>query len=288
MDKEETILALAALAQPTRLDAFRLLVGHEPDGLPAGAVARMLAVPHNTMSTHLAVLARAGLIAAERQSRSIVYRADLDRFRRITLYLLDDCCGGRPEICTPSLDEPTAFPPTRSPTMPDRTFNVLFLCTGNSARSILAEAILNRYGKGRFHAFSAGSHPKGRVHPYTLNLLRNLNYPTGGFRSKSWDEFATPDAPKLDFVFTVCDDAANESCPIWPGQPMSAHWGIPDPAAADGTEAEKRLAFADACRMMTNRISIFTSLPLQSLDRISLQKRLNEIGRREATAAERV
>ena len=172
--------------------------------------------------------------------------------------------------------------------MAERIYNVLFLCTGNSARSIIAEAILNRHGQGRFAAYSAGSHPKGRVHPYTLDLLRNLNYPTGELRSKSWDEFARPDAPKLDFVFTVCDDAANESCPIWPGQPMSAHWGVPDPAAVEGPEALKRAVFADTCRMMTNRISVFTSLPFQSLDRMSLQRRLQEIGhRREALASDR-
>jgi arsenate reductase len=172
--------------------------------------------------------------------------------------------------------------------MPDRVYHVLFLCTGNSARSIIAEAILNRYGHGRFKAYSAGSHPRGSVHPYTLELLRNLNFVTDGLRSKSWDEFATPDAPKLDFVFTVCDDAANEACPVWPGQPMSAHWGVPDPAAVEGTEAMKRAAFADTCRMMTNRISVFTSLPFKSLDRLSLQKRLHEIGqRREIPATER-
>ncbi len=163
--------------------------------------------------------------------------------------------------------------------MPDRVYNVLFLCTGNSARSILAECILNREGKGRFKAFSAGSHPKGRVHPFALDLLKKMNHPTAGLRSKSWEEFARADAPPLDFVFTVCDDAANEVCPVWPGQPMTAHWGVPDPAAADGTEAERHLAFADAYRMLNNRISIFVSLPLRSLDRLSLQKRLDEIGR---------
>jgi protein-tyrosine-phosphatase len=169
--------------------------------------------------------------------------------------------------------------------MSDRIYNVLFLCTGNSARSILGESILNRYGSGRFKAHSAGSHPKGEVHPYTIELLRNLNYVTEGLRSKSWDEFATPGAPKLDFVFTVCDDAANEVCPIWPGQPMTAHWGIPDPAAVEGSEAVRRAAFADACRMLTNRISIFTSLPLASLDRMALQKQLDAIGERRETAA---
>jgi arsenate reductase (thioredoxin) len=162
--------------------------------------------------------------------------------------------------------------------MNDGPFNVLFLCTGNSARSILAEAILNREGGVVFRAFSAGSHPKGRIHLYTLDLLRKLNYKTDILRSKSWDEFAKPGAPQMDFVFTVCDDAASEVCPIWPGQPMSAHWGVPDPAAAEGSEAERRLAFAEAYRMLNNRISIFVSLPLVSLDQLSLQRRLKEIG----------
>ena len=157
--------------------------------------------------------------------------------------------------------------------------NVLFLCTGNSARSILAESILNREGKGKFAGFSAGSQPKGEVHPFALDLLKKLNYPTDKLRSKSWEEFSQPGAPELDFVFTVCDNAAAEVCPVWPGQPMTAHWGIPDPAAAEGTEAVRRLAFADAYRQLNNRISIFTSLPIQSLDRLSLQQRLSEIGR---------
>ena len=163
--------------------------------------------------------------------------------------------------------------------MTDHVYNVLFLCTGNSARSILAECILNREGKGRFKAFSAGSHPKGKVHPFAIDLLKKMNYPTTTLRSKSWDEFAVPGAPHIDFVFTVCDNAANEVCPIWPGQPMTAHWGVPDPAEAEGTDAERHLAFADTYRMLNNRISIFTSLPLRSLDRLSLQKRLDEIGR---------
>lgn len=160
-----------------------------------------------------------------------------------------------------------------------KPYNVLFLCTGNSARSILAEALLNKLGGGRFKAYSAGSHPKGKVHPLTFELLRNLGYDTSFARSKSWDEFALPDAPKMDFVFTVCDDAADEACPVWPGQPMTAHWGVPDPASADGTDAEKHLAFADAMRMLGARIGIFTNLPMKSLDKLSLQKRLDEIGR---------
>jgi protein-tyrosine-phosphatase len=160
-----------------------------------------------------------------------------------------------------------------------KTFNVLFLCTGNSARSIMAEAILSREGWGKFNAFSAGSHPKGEVHPYALDLLRQLNFDVSRLRSKSWSEVARPEAPKLDFVFTVCDNAAAETCPVWPGQPMTAHWGIPDPAAATGNEAEVRLAFADAFRMLNNRISIFVNLPFRSLDALTLQKQLDSIGK---------
>ena len=162
--------------------------------------------------------------------------------------------------------------------MSDRAFNVLFLCTGNSARSIMAEAILNKVGARKFRAFSAGSQPKGRVHPEALWLLQSLGYDTSGFRSKSWSEFADPGAPLLDFVFTVCDNAAGEVCPVWPGQPMTAHWGVPDPAEAKGNPAEIALAFKDTYRMLNQRIGIFTSLPLQSLDKLSLQKKLREIG----------
>lgn len=163
--------------------------------------------------------------------------------------------------------------------MTQEHFNVLFLCTGNSARSILAEACLNREGRGRFTAYSAGSHPKGDVHPMAIELLKRANYDTSGMRSKSWDEFAVPGAPKMDFVFTVCDSAAAEACPVWPGQPMTAHWGVPDPAAVEGTETERALAFADAYRMLNNRISIFVNLPITSLDRLALQKRISEIGK---------
>ena len=163
--------------------------------------------------------------------------------------------------------------------MADRQFHVLFLCTGNSARSILAEALLQREGIGKFLAHSAGSQPKGEIHPYARELLEKLNHPVKNLRSKSWDEFATAGAPQLDFVFTVCDNAASEVCPIWPGQPMTAHWGLPDPAAAEGNEAERRLAFAETYRMLKNRISAFVNLPLASLDRLSLQSKLSGIGR---------
>lgn len=168
----------------------------------------------------------------------------------------------------------------------EKPLNVLFLCTHNSARSVIAEAILNRLGAGRFKAYSAGSQPSGRVHPYARELLEKLNYDTSSLRSKSWEEFTGPGAPDLDFVFTVCDNAANEVCPVWPGQPISAHWGLLDPGMAEGNESERRFAFADTHRMLYQRISIFTNLPLASLDKLSLQKRLDEIGRAAVAAPE--
>jgi protein-tyrosine-phosphatase/N-acetylglutamate synthase-like GNAT family acetyltransferase len=161
----------------------------------------------------------------------------------------------------------------------DRAYNVLFLCTGNSARSILAEALINQWGHAKFRGFSAGSHPRGAVHPIALELLQHMKIPTEGLRSKSWDEFAAPGAPLLDFVFTVCDNAAGEVCPFWPGQPMTAHWGLPDPAAVEGTETDKWLAFRSTFQALDNRIKIFTNLPLASLDRIKLRERLDAIGK---------
>ena len=170
--------------------------------------------------------------------------------------------------------------------MSARIYNVLFLCTHNSARSVIAETIMNHLGRGKFRAFSAGSQPNGRIHPYALDLLAKNNYDISALRSKSWDEFAAPGAPEMDFVFTVCDDAAQEVCPFWPGQPMTAHWGLPDPSRAEGTGAEKRLAFADTHRMLYQRIGIFLNLPLVSLDKLALQKRLDEIGRPARVTAE--
>lgn len=174
--------------------------------------------------------------------------------------------------------------------MTDRPYNVLFICTGNSARSIFGECLVNRLGRGRFRGYSAGSHPRGEVHPLALEVLKRNNYLTEGLRSKDWAELATPEAPEMDFVFTVCDQAAAEVCPVWPGQPMTAHWGVPDPAAVDGDEVARMMAFRQAFHELENRVEIFLSLPLASLDRLKLQKRLDEIGRMrlgEPVAAER-
>ncbi|MEZ5842501.1 MAG: arsenate reductase ArsC [Hyphomicrobiaceae bacterium] len=167
--------------------------------------------------------------------------------------------------------------------MSEKTYNVLFLCTHNSARSVIAEAIINQIGRPKFRGFSAGSMPKGSVHPYAVEMLTRLNYDVSGARSKSWSEFAAPGAPVMDFVFTVCDDAAEETCPVWPGQPMSAHWGVPDPSRVEGSEAEKRVAFNDTHRMLYQRISIFINLPFEGLDKLALQRRLDQIGGRIAT-----
>jgi protein-tyrosine-phosphatase len=168
---------------------------------------------------------------------------------------------------------------------PDHPYNVLFLCTGNSARSILAEAILNKIGRGKFTAYSAGSMPKGEVNPNAIALLQRLGFPTDAFRSKSWDEFAKPDAPKMDFVFTVCDNAANEVCPVWPGQPMTAHWRVPDPAAVEGSETKLTQAFRDAFMALQRRIELFVNLPVASQDRMSLKTRLDQIGKTADTKA---
>jgi arsenate reductase len=164
--------------------------------------------------------------------------------------------------------------------MHDKTFNVLFICTGNSARSVLAEGLMNELGQGRFIAYSAGSRPKGSVHPLALKTLAMHHIPTDGFRSKSWEEFARPDAPALHFVFTVCDQAAGEACPVWPGQPMTAHWGMPDPAAVEGDEAARQKAFLDAFITMKRRIQLMLSLPLDALDRMAIQKEIKDIGSR--------
>lgn len=171
--------------------------------------------------------------------------------------------------------------------MPERVYNVLFLCTGNSARSILAEAMLNKDGQGRFRAYSAGSQPKGEPHPLALQTLRESDYPTDGLRSKSWDEFAGPDAPVMDFVFTVCDNAAGEACPFWPGQPVTAHWGIEDPAAAEGSEIERKRAFVTAQRYLKNRIAAFVALPIASLDGFALTEKVREIGRQAGATSPR-
>ena len=216
MEEKQALAAFGALSQETRLRIVRLLVQAGPEGVAAGVLGEATGVSASNVSFHLKELERAGLIGARRQARSIIYAADY-----------------------PALANPSTPPDRRSPSMADRTYHVLFLCTGNTARSILAESILRKDGAGRFTSDSAGSRPKGAVNPFAIKVLDAYGYPTDGFRSKSWDEFAGPGAPAMDFVFTVCDGAAGEACPVWPGQPMTAHWGIEDPAAVEGSGIEK-------------------------------------------------
>jgi len=282
MNYRDAVEAFGALAQMHRLQVYRLLVVQGPSGLAAGEIAAALGVAPSTLTFHLKVLENAGLTRSWRDGRFIRYAVEVEAMRRVVGFLAADCCDGRPELCGSDLAAALPYPDTPERTrMADKLYNVLFLCAGNSARSIFAEAILNRLGQGRFRACSAGSRPRGSLHAQTLALLAKYNHPTAALRSKSWDEFAAPGAPQMDFVFTVCDTAAGEVCPVWPGQPMTAHWAVPDPAALDGRPAEVAAAFADAYGRLWNRISIFVSLPIRSLDRLSLQHRLDEIGRRQ-------
>jgi arsenate reductase len=289
MKAHDAIAAFAALAQESRLDVFRLLMRQAPYGLPAGQIAACLGVAASTLSAYLAQLERAGLLRSWREQRRIFYAADIAGVRALLAFLTEECCSGHPELCgytsphallplETALEEGTR-PARKTPVSEGRIYHVLFLCTGNSARSIIAECLLNRLGQGTFRAYSAGSKPKGTIHPYALELLQHYNYATEQLRSKSWEEFSRADAPPLDFVFTLCDEAAQETCPVWPGQPISAHWGLPDPAAVDGTEAEKRFAFLDTLRMLNNRINIFINLPVAKLDQLSLRQRVDAIGK---------
>jgi arsenate reductase len=229
------------------------------------------------MSAHLATLSRAGLIQSRRAGKQIRYRLDLARAGALIDYLALDCCRGRPELCAP-LTAAVLSRPKESPMADARAFTVLFICTGNSARSIFAESIMNREGAGRFRAFSAGTKPYSELNAYAVGQLEKLGHDVSGLRAKNVSEFQGPDAPALDFVFTVCDQAANEECPPWPGQPITGHWGIPDPVKATGTDAERKLAFAEAYRMLKHRISAFVNLPVERLDALALQREIDRIG----------
>ena len=266
---------LTSLAHPQRLALFRLLVRRYPDRVSAGELADAIDARQNTLSSYLNSLRVAGLIAQNREGRSLLYRADMAQSAELIDYLVADCCRGRPDLCPP-LVQP--IPPKGKP-MSDRKFNVLFICTGNSARSIFGESILRFEAGDRFNAYSAGTHPYSELNPFAIEMLAHKGHDIADLWAKNVAEFQGPDAPHMDFVFTVCDRAANEECPAWAGQPISAHWGMPDPVKAEGTEAEKKLAFQQAYAGLRNRILAFTALPLDSLDRISLQHRVDNIAR---------
>lgn len=271
---------LSVLSHPQRMAIFRLLMRRCPDALPAGEIARVLGLKPSTASVYLAALSQVGLIGHERQGTFLRYRVDLDAAREVVSGLFFDCCKGRPDLCPPF-----AFHPRETLTaMPDQKFNVLFICTGNSARSIFAESILRHDAGDRFNAYSAGTTPRSELNPYAIEMLEARGMDVSTLRAKHVSEFQGEGAPQLDFVFTVCDLAANEECPSWHGQPISAHWGLPDPVKATGTVAEKKLAFQQTFGAMRNRITAFAALPLGTLDRASLQHKVDAIGKIAETA----
>jgi protein-tyrosine-phosphatase len=262
---------LTCLGHEGRLAVFRLLMRRAPQSVQPGEICATLGLKPATLSAYLAALQGAGLVRANRQGRAIHYRAEADRLGTLIAYLYTDAGRAR-----------AAPPDAGAPIMPDRPLHALFICTGNSARSIIAEALLRDLGQGRFVAHSAGTRPGAAPNPLALKVLAQARHATAALRSKSLTEFQGEAAPQLDFVFTVCDSAANEECPFWPGMPMTAHWGVPDPAAVAGSEAEKTLAFAATYAQMRRRIETFVALPMQTLERMALQSRLDEIGKESA------
>lgn len=265
---------LSVLGHPQRLAVFRLLMRRYPDRVPATELANALDLKPNTLSTYVNALMQVSLVSQERVGTSLRYAIDMDSARETIDYLLLDCCRGRPEICAPH-----AFAaPTGDCSMTDRKYNVLFICTGNSARSVFAESILRDLAGDRFVAYSAGTKPRSELNPFALEVLQQKGHDVSILRSKNISEFQGADAPDFDFVFTVCNQAANEECPSWSGQPVTAHWGLPDPVKVEGSDAEKSLAFHQTYGALRNRMTGFTNLPVASLDRMSLQKAVDEIG----------
>ena len=275
MELEAAALAFTALGQPTRLELLRALLAAGPNGLAAGDVAAQLGVPPSTLSFHLKALDQAGLIAATRQGRSLVYAAQVAQLRALLAFLADACCDGDPARCG---DLHLLFDPTRETQAMPATFNVLFLCTHNSARSVMAEAILADLGAGRFHAFSAGSDPSpsGPL-PEVLVHLKALGHDVSGLRSKSWDAFSGPAAPKMDFVIALCDTLNGQVCPDFGQTSMTASWPLPDPAKFTGSAAERATLLNELYAALRRRLGIFISLPFATLDRMALKARLDEL-----------
>ena len=280
--EKETLDRLGALAHPNRLAIFRLLVRRCPDRLPAGEIAAVLDLKPSTLSAYLSALTRAGLVTQSRSGTSLRYGADTAAIRAMLDYLGDDILRGRADTRLPATLQ--AANQGTAP-MSAQPFRVLFICTGNSARSIFAEAILRAEAGDRFEAHSAGTKPYSELNPFAVQVLRDKGHDTAPLRAKNVAEFQGADAAAFDFVFTVCDRSANESCPAWKGQPVTAHWGVPDPVKAEGTDAEKSLAFQQAYGALRNRIRTFAALPLETLDRVALQRAVDDIaGAAEAGA----
>ncbi len=271
----DAIKQFSALSHPQRLALFRLLVRRCPDEVPAGEIARILSLKPNTASVYLAALHEAGLVVQRRHGTSLLYSANLQNAEALTDYLFRDCCRSRPALC----EMPATNDGAGDWQPPEGTYNVLFVCTGNSARSIFAEALMRDEAGDRFNVYSAGSHPFAAPNPMAVHLLQKNGLDISHLRSKHLAEFQGSSAPRLDFVFTVCDLAANEECPPWKSQPISAHWGLVDPVKVTGTYAEKQNAFAQTFRAMAQRIKAFAALPFAELDRATLQSKVDEIGR---------
>ncbi len=272
---------LAVLGHPQRLALFRLLMRRYPDRVPAGEIAQAMGTKPSTLSAYLSALVQAGLVCQHRVGTSLRYTVHMSGVQHMLADLMVGCCRGRPDLCPPAL----LSHPNGVSAMTDRKYNVLFICTGNSARSIFAESILRKEAGDRFNAYSAGTQPYSELNPFALEVLRAKGHDIDVLRAKNVAEFSGPDAPHLDFVFTVCNRAANEECPVWEGQPVTAHWGMPDPVKAEGTEAQKSLAFQQAYGALRNRIIAFSALPFATLDRIALQKAVDQIGREAGAEA---
>ncbi|MBY8978000.1 ArsR family transcriptional regulator [Rhodobacteraceae bacterium NNCM2] len=262
---------MSTLGHAERLNTFRLLVRRYPHSVSAGHLAEALGYKRSTLSVYLSALRRAGLVHQDRVGNSLLYSADLHEVEALTAFLLEDCCRGR--IPLEGMPKPRPVAETDAP----RRYNVLFICTRNSARSIFSEAILRDVGAARFNAYSAGTMPTDQINPVALAVLKEFGHDADTLRPKGIDAFQAPDAPQMDFIFTVCDQAADEDCPAWPGQPITAHWGHPDPAIVQGTDAVRRVAFRDAYRSLERRISPFAQLCPDALDRAAIQQTVDEL-----------
>ncbi|WP_085307002.1 helix-turn-helix domain-containing protein [Planktotalea arctica] len=267
---------LATLSHPQRMAVFRLLMRRCPDQLPAGEIVEALQLKASTASVYLSALTQAGLISQRRDGTRLLYAINLDAAREVVAGLFVDCCRGRADLCPPQFSDLLR---SISP-ITDKTFNVLFVCTRNSARSVIAETILRDRVGDKFTAYSAGTAHRSELNPLAVEMLKSEGHDVSLLRPKNIEEFQGVDAPRMDFVFTVCDRAANEECPAWPGQPVSGHWGMPDPVKAEGTDAEKRLALQQTYGALHNRIMAFSALSFGNLDRGSLQKHVDEIGKK--------
>lgn len=284
MEQNRVIHAFATLGHPGRMAVFRLLMRFAPTGVRPTEIAEALGMKQNTLSHHLADLAASGLVQVTRVGRSLYYAVDLDTTEGLIGYLALDVGRARPDLLAPLFSAPKDTA-QMDRTLPDTDFDVLFICSGNSARSIFAEALLRDLGKGKFQAFSAGTRPNTELNPFALEILKRNGHDISGLRSKHLSEFQQPGSIVMDFVFTVCDTAAAEECPPWPGQPITGHWGLPDPVKATGTDAEKALVFAQTYAALRRRIMTFVELPFESLSRMSLQSHVDAIGSDAQTKA---